>query len=143
MSIKASRFAVLSGIVRAVRGGRAAGGPSLSERLRAVPRMVRMTVTGRYRGMSVGRLAALAFGALYIVSPVDLMPEIFLPLIGLGDDMVVLTFVFSGLMAETEQFLLWERGEALRRASIGGRATGDAWTDARPDPGVRRGVARR
>lgn len=130
MNLKGSRFAVLGAVVKIVRGGRAPGGPSLPQRVRAVPRMVRMTVTGRYRGMSTGRLAGLAVGALYIVSPVDLMPELLLPLIGLGDDMVVLTFVVSGLMAETEQFLLWERNQALR-GQAGGSAP-DRGSDASP-----------
>ena len=112
MSVKASRFAVLSTVMAALRGVRAEGAPSIGERVRAVPRMVGATVTGRYRGVGLGRLAALGAGALYVVSPVDLMPEIILPLIGLGDDLVVLTFVVSGLLVETERFIAWERARA-------------------------------
>ena len=139
MSLKGSRFALLGAIVKIIRGGRAAGGPSVPERVRAVPRMVRMTVTGRYRGMSTGRLVALAVGVLYIVSPVDLMSELLLPLVGLGDDMVVLTFVVSGLMAETEQFLLWERNEALRGRGAGAASGAQSRAGSGAAPGVIQG----
>jgi uncharacterized membrane protein YkvA (DUF1232 family) len=112
MSVKASRFAVLSAVFAALRGVRTPGAPSIGERARAVPRMIGATLTGRYRGVGLGRLAALAAGAVYVISPMDLLPEIFLPLIGLGDDLVVLTFVVSGLLVETEQFIAWEQARS-------------------------------
>lgn len=119
MVVKASRFAVFSALTAALRGPRH-GGPGVGERVRAIPRLVSATLRGRYRGMGVGRLAALALGLVYIISPVDLVPEILLPLIGLGDDLVVLTFVVSGLMAETEAFLAWEQAqESLRQRTQG------------------------
>jgi len=123
MSVKASRFAVLSTVFAALRGARAVGAPSIGERFRAIPRLVSATLTGRYRGMAMGRLAMLAVGALYVISPVDLMPEIILPLIGLGDDLVVLTFVVSGLLVETEQFIAWERARSgVQQPPESGRA---------------------
>jgi uncharacterized membrane protein YkvA (DUF1232 family) len=121
MTVKAGRFAVLSAVVAALRGARAAGAPPLGERVRAIPRLVVATVSGRYSGVGRGRLAGLAAGALYVISPVDLMPEIILPLIGLGDDLVVLTFVVSGLLVETERFIAWERaGKGVPTAPQGG-----------------------
>ena len=112
MVVKASRFAVFSAVAAALRGARN-GGPGLGERLRAIPRMVSATLRGRYHGIGVGRLGSLALGLVYVVSPIDLLPEILLPLIGLGDDLVVLTFVASGLLVETDQFLAWEREQDL------------------------------
>jgi len=119
MVVKASRFAVFGAVAAALRGVRH-GGPGLGERVRAIPRMVSATLHGRYRGMGIGRLASLALGLVYILSPVDILPELLLPLIGLGDDLVVLTFVVSGLLAETEEFLAWERAQGLLRQQAQG-----------------------
>jgi uncharacterized membrane protein YkvA (DUF1232 family) len=131
MVVKANRFAVFSAVAAALRGARN-GGPGLGERLHAIPRMVSATLRGRYRGMGVGRLVSLALGLVYVVSPIDLLPEIVLPLIGLGDDLVVLTFVVSGLLVETEQFLAWEREqEVLHRRGQGTVVSGEVVDDRR------------
>jgi uncharacterized membrane protein YkvA (DUF1232 family) len=46
---------------------------------------------------------------LYVVSPVDLVPELLVPLIGLGDDALVIGWIAASLINETESFLRWER----------------------------------
>lgn len=124
MAVKVGRLALLRTVINSLRGSRVAGAPSLVARVGALPRLVSATLTGRYRGMSTGRLAALALGVVYVLSPVDLVPELVLPLIGLGDDLVVVTFVLSGLLVETEQFLVWEREEEARRAAGAGTPGG-------------------
>jgi uncharacterized membrane protein YkvA (DUF1232 family) len=47
-------------------------------------------------------------GLAYLVSPVDLVPEAFLGLIGLGDDAVVALWLAGTFLAETDRFLGWE-----------------------------------
>jgi len=96
------------GLVRALRGALRPGEPGLGERLRAVPRLVRQTLTGQYGGTTRGRLAAVAAALLYILSPVDLVPDVLLPF-GLVDDAVVLTWLVGRLLGETDSFLRWER----------------------------------
>ena len=49
----------------------------------------------------------------YALSPVDLIPELVLPLIGLGDDAVVIGWIAVALINETESFLSWERDRDL------------------------------
>ena len=44
-----------------------------------------------------------------MVSPVDLIPELILPLIGLADDTLVVAWIAGALLAESETFLAWER----------------------------------
>jgi Protein of unknown function (DUF1232) len=105
----------------AVRRASQPGSPSLGTRLSAVPRMVKASVSGEYDGVSPVRLAALAAAAAYVVSPIDLLPEALLSVVGLVDDAVVLAWFASSLVHDTDDFLDWERrgagtikGERLR-----------------------------
>lgn len=90
------------------RGGRP-GGPGVFERLRALPRMLGAAASGRYRDLGRGRLAMLVLAIAYLASPIDLVPELFLPLIGLGDDAVVALWLAGTVLAETDRFLGWEK----------------------------------
>jgi uncharacterized membrane protein YkvA (DUF1232 family) len=108
------RAAALKALWAAVTGRRRPGGPSLTEQVAAVPRLILMTLSGRYPGMSRGRLGLLALGVLYVVAPVDLVPEAALLLVGLTDDAVVLAWLAGTLLSETDAYLQWE---ADRRAA--------------------------
>jgi uncharacterized membrane protein YkvA (DUF1232 family) len=93
----------------ALRGEWRGGSPGVGERVRAFPRLMRATMIGRYRGMTRLRLATMLLGIAYVVSPVDLMPELFLLVFGLGDDALVVAWLAGTLLAETEAFIRWER----------------------------------
>lgn len=93
----------------AVRRASAPGAPSMSARMKAVPRMVKASMSGEYDGVSPLRLAALAAAAAYVVSPVDLIPEALVPVLGVVDDAVVLAWFASALVQDTDDFLAWER----------------------------------
>jgi uncharacterized membrane protein YkvA (DUF1232 family) len=45
---------------------------------------------------------------LYLISPIDLVPVVFLPLIGLGGDAMIISWIAASLINETESFLRWE-----------------------------------
>ncbi|TDB80137.1 MULTISPECIES: YkvA family protein [unclassified Micromonospora] len=103
------RSAAFAALARAVAAG-ARGGPSLGTRLAAVPRMIRATGRGEYDGGL--RLALMAAATAYVVSPVDVVPELFLTVFGLLDDAVMVTWLAGSVLAETERFLQWEAGRA-------------------------------
>jgi uncharacterized membrane protein YkvA (DUF1232 family) len=103
------RVAAFRALWHAVRRGREPGAPGLGERARALPRLGRAALAGRYQGLSKGRLALFLLGLAYLVSPVDLMPEAVLTLFGLGDDAVVAMLLAGVFLAETDRFLHWER----------------------------------
>jgi uncharacterized membrane protein YkvA (DUF1232 family) len=71
--------------------------------------MLRGAVSGRYPALSRARLGLIALGLAYLVSPVDLLPEVVLPLLGFADDGVVALWLGGAFLAETERFLAWER----------------------------------
>jgi uncharacterized membrane protein YkvA (DUF1232 family) len=107
--MRVGRAAALKVVWDAVRGARRPGAPGIAERLAAFPRMVRMGMSGRYPHLDRGRLGLMALGVLYVVSPIDLVPELIVPLVGLGDDAFVLAWVAGAMLDETGAFVAWER----------------------------------
>jgi hypothetical protein len=105
------RTAAFTALARALMSG-ARGGPSLSKRLAALPRMLKATAKGEYDGGM--RVALMAAAAAYVVSPIDLIPEAFLLVVGLVDDAVMIAWLAGTVLSETERFLEWEK----RRNSV-------------------------
>ena len=85
------------------------GAPGLGERMHALPRMLAAAVRGRYPDLGRGRLAMLLLAVAYLVSPVDLVPEALLGLLGLTDDAVVALWLGGAFLVETDRYLAWER----------------------------------
>jgi uncharacterized membrane protein YkvA (DUF1232 family) len=110
------RTAAFTALWRALTAG-ARGGPSLGTRLAALPRMIRATMRGEYDGGL--RLAMMAAAAAYVVSPIDVVPEALLLVVGLADDALVITWLAGTVLDETGRFLEWE---AQRAATIPGDA---------------------
>ena len=119
-----SRLVLLTTFYRAARIAMRPGGPGLAARLRVAAassprswaRMVSATLTGRYDGLGKGPLALMLAAVAYVVSPVDLVPEGALLMLGLADDAMVLGWLAAALVGGTEDFLAWERGEPVDAA---------------------------
>jgi uncharacterized membrane protein YkvA (DUF1232 family) len=105
------RTAAFTALARALMSG-ARGGPSISKRLAALPRMLKATAKGEYDGGM--RVALMAAATAYVVSPIDLIPEAFLLVVGLADDAVMIAWLAGTVLSETERFLDWEK----RRDSV-------------------------
>jgi len=88
------------------------GGPGLARRLGSLPRMVVATVRGRYDGG--WRLLLMGLATVYILSPLDFVPEIFLAFLGLIDDAVVAGWLAGALVDETDRFLAWESDRSVK-----------------------------
>jgi uncharacterized membrane protein YkvA (DUF1232 family) len=71
-------------------------------------RLLRAWKKGSYRGLSVRTLASVAAALLYVLSPVDLVPD-FIPGIGLIDDMAVLALLLHVLAQDLAAFRAWEQ----------------------------------
>lgn len=106
------RRMAFSAIWRTIRATWRPGAPGLGARLAAVPRMVRARRRGEYEGLDLGRLLLMVGSIAYVVSPIDLVPELFLLVFGVADDLVVATWAVGALLDETERFLAWEREQA-------------------------------
>lgn len=109
------------------------GSPGLGSRLSALPRMVGAVMRGEYSGMGKGKLAMMGLGVLYIVSPVDVVPD-FLLLLGVADDFGVFLWLMGSLLGEGGRYVDWERDKVRLVQS---RAESVSGSDPlRPERGV-------
>jgi uncharacterized protein DUF1232 len=104
------RAAAFSALGRALFAG-ARGGPGLGARLAALPRMMKATASGEYDGGV--RIAMMAAAVAYVASPIDLVPEGLLLVLGLADDAVLIAWTAGAILSETDRFLAWERDRDL------------------------------
>jgi uncharacterized membrane protein YkvA (DUF1232 family) len=124
---KTRTFAYVGAVARALRLAMRPGGPTLGERLASLPRLLRALRTGDYTQTSLFRLALIAAGVAYVVSPIDLLPEAVLGVFGLADDAMVLAWVTTAIVEETEKYLAWEQSAG---------APAGAWAFAPSDNGA-------
>ncbi|MDI2027884.1 DUF1232 domain-containing protein [Saccharopolyspora sp. TS4A08] len=88
----------------AVRAHRAGAAGSPLARLRAVPAMLGSTARGRNPQLPRYQLLLWLIAVVYLVSPIDFIPE-FLPLLGIGDDIGVGSWLLTSLYAESGNYL--------------------------------------
>ena len=117
------------------------GGPNLAERVGSLPRLAWASLRGEYDGTA--RFMMMGLATLYVVSPIDAVPEILLGPLGLIDDGIVVAWVVGTFLAETDRFIAWEqlygRGKA-RRSARGAYGPGQA-PGQRPASGTAGGNA--
>lgn len=74
-------------------------------------RLLKAWTDGRYRGLSVRTLLSLIGALIYVLSPIDLVPD-FIPGIGLIDDAAVLAFLLHSMAHDLAAFRVWEQNRA-------------------------------
>lgn len=84
-------------------------------------RMVNMWRKGEYPVKSMNLILPL-IGLLYVLSPIDIIPD-FIIVAGVLDDLAVLSLAIPKLIKEVDKFLLWE---AERKYSTEGSKIIDA-----------------
>lgn len=70
--------------------------------------MVKDTVQGRYKGLGKKNALMIVAGLLYLVNPMDIIPD-FIFGIGFGDDLGVLVYVISRLSEEIARYRQWKK----------------------------------
>jgi uncharacterized membrane protein YkvA (DUF1232 family) len=81
----------------------------LKKDLQILLRMLGAYGEGRYRNVSKKNLALAGLGLIYLVSPLDLLPD-FIPG-GFADDAAVIGFVVRTVRTELVNFEAWEQGQ--------------------------------
>ena len=76
---------------------------------RALIRLVVAYARGLYREIPVDRLIVVVGGLIYVVSPIDVIPD-FIPVAGFLDDVTVIAFVIKAVREELDAFRRWESG---------------------------------
>jgi uncharacterized membrane protein YkvA (DUF1232 family) len=94
---------------------------SLLADLRGVWRLLGAYLRGDYRAVRLRSVLATVVGLLYFLSPVDLIPDVFL-LLGLTDDAIVASLVFTVLRNELAGFRAWEDRRRAQASAAGALA---------------------
>jgi uncharacterized membrane protein YkvA (DUF1232 family) len=91
-------------------GRRLSSGPlaALASELKALLRLIRAYAKGRYRDVSLESMVLIVGAILYVVSPIDVIPDAIAG-VGLLDDAAVLAFVLRLVREEIDDFLEWEQ----------------------------------
>lgn len=76
---------------------------------RALIRLVVAYARGLYRQIPMNRLIIVVGGLIYVVSPVDVIPDP-IPVAGFLDDATVIAWVIKAVREELDAFRLWESG---------------------------------
>jgi uncharacterized membrane protein YkvA (DUF1232 family) len=105
------------GVVRRkwVRRRRAARGEpepigDVFQRARALPRLLRAARRGEYPGLPTSRMALWGLALVYLVSPIDVLPEL-LPVIGVADDAGVAVWLLTSVSTAAGLYLRHERDQ--------------------------------
>jgi uncharacterized membrane protein YkvA (DUF1232 family) len=131
MARHTNRMGLVTMIAQSVRTAVRPGSAGLGERVAAVPRMLSAIARGEYRGTTFGHVAMLAAAVVYIMSPLDFMPEALFSVFGLGDDAIVVTWLVAALVNDTEAFLAWERSGGRAQRETAGPAYQSGHAEAR------------
>lgn len=104
MPMRADRAARMAG---AAVGAAKAADPRFTwaQRLTAIPAMLMATALGRTGGAPKGAVAAALAGIVYVLSPLDLLPEIALGPIGLIDDAGIAALSIGYLIRCADRYL--------------------------------------
>lgn len=78
----------------------------LIAKLPDVVRMVKSYLKGEYK-MNATDLLLPALGLVYVISPVDILPDT-IPFVGALDDLAVLSLIIPKIIKEVDKFLIWE-----------------------------------
>jgi uncharacterized membrane protein YkvA (DUF1232 family) len=83
--------------------------------------MIRDTLTGRWPGGPKARVVGGLAGLVYLVSPIDFLPEALLGPFGLGDDIALAAVSVAALLTAAEDYL---DAKELASAAPGAAPTG-------------------
>jgi uncharacterized membrane protein YkvA (DUF1232 family) len=84
-------------------------GGKLLKDLQLLVRLLKSSVSGAYTGLSVHKLVTIVAAILYLISPLDVIPD-FIPVVGYVDDAAVIAWVLNSIAEELKDFRMWEEG---------------------------------
>ena len=76
------------------------------DQLKSMVQMVRAWISGDYKEVPTTSIIAIVAGLMYLLSPIDLIPD-FIPVLGYLDDIFVLGVVFTQVAKDIKAFEEW------------------------------------
>jgi len=77
------------------------------DQLKLMISLVKEWVSGNYKEVPTASIVAIVAGLIYLLSPIDLIPD-FIPVLGYLDDIFVLGVVFTQVAKDLEAFARWQ-----------------------------------
>jgi len=75
-------------------------------------RLVKSYFSGEYRAISTKSIVIGIATLLYVVSPIDLVPD-FIPIIGFADDISLMAWFIKAFQTELSKFREWEQAQGI------------------------------
>ncbi|NVO84614.1 YkvA family protein [Hymenobacter terrestris] len=101
-------------------------------------RLVRNYVSGDYRQVETGTIVSGLGVLLYVLSPIDLVPD-FIPVVGFLDDLALISWFVGKFQSELERFRDWEQTHATNETNdlpAAAQKPTDSYTKAEQLPAV-------
>jgi uncharacterized membrane protein YkvA (DUF1232 family) len=89
----------------------------IKEKINVTFRMIKSYFKGEYKGLPWDMLLKILAGIIYFVFLIDFVPD-FVPVVGLADDVLVLTWVINSLGVELNKFQIWEAEKLINDMDI-------------------------
>ncbi|GAB4358315.1 MAG: hypothetical protein Kow0060_12210 [Methylohalobius crimeensis] len=70
--------------------------------------LIRDYRSGEYKQISTWSIAAVAFGLLYLINPMELIPDV-IPVVGYLDDVAVMVLILKLVKVELEEYEAWRK----------------------------------
>ncbi len=83
---------------------------AVMDEFRTLVRLVVAYARGHYRDIPPASLVTVVAGLIYVVSPLDVIPDL-VPVLGFSDDAVVIGWVIKSVREELDAFRAWELGQ--------------------------------
>jgi len=76
--------------------------------IRSSPAMFRDLLKGRYRQPPFGTLIGTVLSVVYLINPLDLVPDV-LPILGIVDDGLMFGLFLALLSRDVKKYVLWKK----------------------------------
>ena len=92
------------------------------ENVKRLVRLIQSYAAGEYRGLDRSNMILVVAAILYFLSPIDIIPD-FIPMIGLLDDITLITWVITTLDTELDKFEAYEADHGAASGTDGAYAS--------------------
>ncbi|MFA9290511.1 MAG: YkvA family protein [Solirubrobacteraceae bacterium] len=90
---------------------------SLVEKIKIFFRLISQTFKGNYKPNKWNLIISF-ISIIYVISPLDFIPEIPFGILGLIDDVAILTFAYTRFNKEIVSFIAWENKQKPTNNSV-------------------------